>query len=74
MSENLLAVLPQLDDYTCPVCASITFKPSDLPLLIQTNASTTLMWTCILHPMPYSPTTPEKISVSDLSTRSRYAS
>ena len=27
MSENLLSVLPQLDDYTCPVCASITFKP-----------------------------------------------
>lgn len=27
MSENLLSVLPQLDDYTCPICASITFKP-----------------------------------------------
>jgi|SRR5271156_4562386 len=27
IAENLLTVLPQLDDYTCPVCASITFKP-----------------------------------------------
>ena len=27
MSENLLSVLPQLDDYTCPVCASITIRP-----------------------------------------------
>jgi E3 ubiquitin-protein ligase BAH len=27
ITENLLTVLPQLDDYTCPVCASITFKP-----------------------------------------------
>ena len=30
MSENLLSVLPQLDDYTCPICASITFKPGIL--------------------------------------------
>lgn len=27
IAENLLTILPQLDDYTCPVCASITFKP-----------------------------------------------
>lgn len=27
MSENLLSVLPQLDDFLCPVCASITFRP-----------------------------------------------
>jgi len=27
MSENLLSVLPNIDDYTCPVCASISFKP-----------------------------------------------
>ncbi|OLL24683.1 putative RING finger protein, partial [Neolecta irregularis DAH-3] len=27
MSNHLLSVVPQLDDYTCPICASIVMKP-----------------------------------------------
>jgi E3 ubiquitin-protein ligase BAH len=27
MAEQLLAVIPQLDDYICPVCYLIAFKP-----------------------------------------------
>ncbi|BFZ59145.1 hypothetical protein YB2330_000149 [Saitoella coloradoensis] len=31
MSTNLLSIIPQLDDYICPICASITMKPVRLP-------------------------------------------
>ena len=27
MSENLFNAIPQLDDYICPICASITYRP-----------------------------------------------
>ena len=27
ISEDLLAIIPQLNDYLCPVCFSVTFKP-----------------------------------------------
>jgi len=33
ISENLLSIIPDIDDYTCPVCASLTFKPGKLPIL-----------------------------------------
>lgn len=31
VSEELLTVVPQLDDYLCPICTSISFKPIRLP-------------------------------------------
>ncbi|ODV98096.1 hypothetical protein PACTADRAFT_31507 [Pachysolen tannophilus NRRL Y-2460] len=27
ISSRLLNIIPQLDDYTCPICCSVTFKP-----------------------------------------------
>lgn len=72
MSENLLSVLPQLDDYTCPVCASITFKPGIFPSynLVSDN-STFGVWTRLLYPMSSSPSKTTKIPLSNLSPRRR---
>ncbi|AOA63498.1 Hypothetical protein PP7435_CHR3-1163 [Komagataella phaffii CBS 7435] len=30
ISTNLLSIIPQLDDYTCPICCSVAFKPIKL--------------------------------------------
>jgi len=60
MCENLLSVLPQLDDYICPVCASLTYRPgisSSYARLIEVSASCVLP--CILHPLSRRSSTPE---------------
>jgi hypothetical protein len=48
MTENLLSVLPTIDDYTCPVCASITFKPGTISLAISDHSAVG-MFPCVLH-------------------------
>ena len=75
MSENLLSILPQLDDYICPVCASITYRPgtsSSYAWLIDVSASCLLP--CLLHPMPHRSSTPEKVPMSVVPERSCTAS
>ena len=35
MNERLLSITPQLDDYLCPICCSISIKPGILPSFLN---------------------------------------
>jgi hypothetical protein len=69
MSENLLSILPQLDDYTCPVCASITYRPGNALLFTSLmHHSPTSLFACLLHSMSCRPATSKEIPVPHLSS------
>ena len=71
ISENLLTIIPDIDDYTCPVCASITYKPGRNPLCysVLISSSAVGMRSRLLHSLSSYASKATKIKLSHLSCK-----
>lgn len=76
-SSEIVRLVPQSDDYSCPVCTDLAYKPSRTPnlsrvimyfesnLLIQSYSSSK-MWSHLLHSLRHPPPATQKPSMSNV--------